>query len=74
MKISKLNKKFDLVICGFFLYYIKRENIFEQFDQIIKNLKKNAHLLIHDFNPLFPHYNKHQKNKYDIFKVNYTNF
>lgn len=74
LKISKLNKKFDLVICGFFLYYIKRENIFEQFDQIIKNLKKNAYLIIHDFNPLFPHYNIHKKDKHDVFKVNYTNF
>ena len=56
------------------MYYIKRENIFEQFDQIIKNLKKNAYLIIHDFNPLFPHYNIHKKDKHDVFKVNYTNF
>ena len=36
LKIDKINVKFDLIICGFFLYLLDREEIFKQFDLIHK--------------------------------------
>lgn len=74
LNIDKLKIKFDLIICDF-LYLLDREYIFEQFDKIYKNLNKKGLLLISDFDPLFPHYNKNKHNKnLTSFKVNYTNF
>ncbi len=74
LEINKLKKKFDLIICDF-LYLLDREYLFEQFDQIYKNLNKNGLLLISDFDPLFPHYNKNKHHKKLLsFKVSYSDF
>ena len=75
LEIDQINKKFDLIICGFFLTYLDRDILFKQFDLIFNKLKKNGFLLILDFDPLFKHYNKlhHQKNL-ECHKVSYDNF
>ncbi len=50
--------------------------IFNQFNLILKCLKKDGHLLIHDFDPLFKHSNKNVHSKKNIisYKSNYVNF
>ena len=75
LAINKLKIKFDIIICGFFLYLLDRDEIFNQFNLIYKNLKTNGFLIIEDFDPLFKHTNKniHHKNLLS-FKMNYTNF
>ena len=67
--------KFDLIICGFFLYLLDREELFSQFDLIYKKLNPNGFLIIKDFDPLFKHTNtsKHNKNL-KSFKMSYDNF
>ena len=76
LDIYKIKKKFDLVICGFFLYLLDRENIFKQFDLINKKINYNGYLVIEDFEPLFKHTNidNRNKNNLKIFKQSYTNF
>ena len=75
LQIDKINTKFDLIICGFFLYLLDREEIFKQFDLIYKKLNKNGHLIIIDFNPTFKHTNRHSRNnKLRNFKMKYDNF
>ena len=76
LEIDKLKKKFDLIICGFFLYQLDRVEIFNQFNLILKCLKKDGYLLIHDFDPLFKHSNKNVHSKKNIisYKSNYANF
>jgi cyclopropane fatty-acyl-phospholipid synthase-like methyltransferase len=75
LEINKLKIKFDIIICGFFLYLLDREEIFNQFDLIYKNLKNNGYLIIEDFDPLFKHTNKSIHNKkLKSFKMNYSNF
>jgi ubiquinone/menaquinone biosynthesis C-methylase UbiE len=75
LEINKLKIKFDIIICGFFLYLLDREEIFNQFDLIYKNLKTNGHLIIEDFDPLFKHTNKSIHHKtLKSFKMNYSNF
>jgi cyclopropane fatty-acyl-phospholipid synthase-like methyltransferase len=75
LEIDKLQTKFDIIICGFFLYLLDRDQIFNQFNLIYKNLKTNGFLIIEDFDPLFKHTNKniHQK-KLLSFKMSYSNF
>jgi len=75
LEINKLKIKFDIIICGFFLYLLDREEIFNQFDLIYKNLKNKGYLIIEDFDPLFKHtnYSVHHKTL-KKFKMNYTNF
>lgn len=75
LEINKLKIKFDIIICGFFLYLLDRDEIFNQFNLIYKNIKTNGFLIIEDFDPLFKHTNKniHHKNLLS-FKMNYTNF
>ena len=76
LEIDKINKKFDLVICGFFLYLLDREEIFKQFDLICKKINLNKYFIIEDFEPLFNHTNYDNRNKRNlkIFKQNYTDF
>ena len=75
LDLNKVKTSFDLVICGFFLYLLDRENIFNQFDQILKILKPNGFLIVEDFDPLFKHSNQSYHNKNLIsYKANYTNF
>jgi trans-aconitate methyltransferase len=75
LEINKLKIKFDIIICGFFLYLLDREEIFNQFDLIYKNLKNKGYLIIEDFDPLFKHTNKSIHNKkLKSFKMNYSNF
>jgi SAM-dependent methyltransferase len=76
LDIYKIKKKFDLVICGFFLYLLDREDIFKQFDLIYKKINYNGYLIIEDFEPLFKHTNidNRNKNNLKIFKQSYTNF
>lgn len=75
LEIHKLNQNFDLIICGFFLYQLDRELIFEQFNLIYKKLKINGFLIIWDFDPLFKHTNKnHHKKSLNSFKMSYDNF
>ena len=75
LKIDKIKIKFDLIVCGFFLYLLDREEIFKQFDLIHKKLNDNKYLIINDFNPLFKHTNKnmHSKNL-KTYKMNYDNY
>ena len=75
LEIGKLKQKFDLIICGFFLYQLDRSEIFKQFDLIYKTLNKNGYLIIYDFDPLFKHSNKNKHSKNIIsYKSNYINF
>jgi SAM-dependent methyltransferase len=75
LEIDKIKSNFDLIICGFFLYQLDREHIFDQFNLIYKKLNKNGLLIINDFDPLFKHTNKDTNTKnlmsykmsYDIF-------
>jgi cyclopropane fatty-acyl-phospholipid synthase-like methyltransferase len=75
LEINKIKIKFDIIICGFFLYLLDREEIFYQFDLIYKSLKTNGHLIIEDFDPLFKHTNKSIHHKtLKSFKMSYSNF
>ena len=76
LEIDKINKKFDLVICGFFLYLLDREEIFKQFDLIYKKINLNKYLIIEEYEPLFNHtnYDNRNKNNLKIFKQSYTDF
>jgi len=75
LEINKIKIKFDVIICGFFLYLLDREEVFNQFNLIYKNLKPNGHLIIEDFDPLFNHVNKSIHNKRLLsFKMNYSPF
>jgi len=76
LEINKINKKFDLVICSFFLYLLDREEIFKQFDLIYKKINLNKFLIIEDFEPLFNHtnYDDRNKNHLKIFKQSFTDF
>jgi len=76
LDINKIKKKFDLVVCGFFLPYLDRQYIFEQFDLIYKKINYNGYLIIEDLEPLFKHYNFDKRNKNDliIFKQSLTTF
>ena len=65
LEINKIKKNFDLIICGFFLYMLDREEIFNQFDLIYRKLNKNGYLIIEDFDPLF----KHTNNSTPIIKI-----
>ena len=74
LDINKIKLNFDLIICGFFLYQLDRNLIFQQFDLIYKKLNKNGYLLIRDFDPLFKHTNTDFNNKKSrTFKMNYDN-
>ena len=74
LDINKIKLNFDLIICGFFLYQLDRNLIFQQFDLIYKKLNKNGYLLISDFDPLFKHTNTDFNNKkLRTFKMNYDN-
>ena len=75
LEINKIKLKFDLVICGFFLYQLDRDYIFQQFDLIYKKLNENGLLLIRDFDPLFKHTNTDFNNKkLNTYKMSYDNF
>lgn len=74
LDINKIKLNFDLIICGFFLYQLDRNLIFQQFDLIYKKLNKNGYLIIKDFDPLFKHTNTDFNNKkLKTFKMNYDN-
>jgi cyclopropane fatty-acyl-phospholipid synthase-like methyltransferase len=75
LEINKIKHKFDLIIAGFFLYLLDREEIFNQFNLIYKKLNLNGHLIIQDFDPLFKHtnYSMHDK-RLKSFKQNYDHF
>ena len=75
LEINKIKTKFDLIICGFFLYILDREEIFNQFNLIYKQLNNNGYLIIKDFDPLFKHTNYSIHNKrLKSFKMSYDNF
>jgi len=75
LEIDKIKFKFDLIICGFFLYHLDREFIFRQFDLIYEKLSKDGFLIIVDFDPLFKHSNKDFNTKNVIsYKMSYDNF
>jgi len=75
LEINRIKKNFDLVICGFFLYLLDRDEIFNQFNLIYKKINKNGYLIIEDFDPLFKHTNNSGHNKnLKTFKMDYTNF
>ena len=63
LEIEKIKMKFDLIICGFFLYLLDREEIFKQFDLIHKKLNKDGYLIVQDCDPLFKHTNPSVHNK-----------
>jgi ubiquinone/menaquinone biosynthesis C-methylase UbiE len=74
-EIYKIKHDFDLIVCGFFLYLLDREEIFNQFNLIYKKLKPNGYLIINDFDPLFKHTNTSIHNKkLKSFKMSYDNF
>lgn len=74
LEINKINTKFDLIICGFFLYLLDREEIFRQFDLIFKKLNKNGYLIIIDFNANIKYSVKDKKSNLTIFKAQYDKF
>ena len=75
LQINKIHIKFDIIICGFFLYLLDREEIFNQFNLIYKKLKTDGYLIIEDFDPMFKHSNKNIYHKsLKSFKMNYSNF
>jgi ubiquinone/menaquinone biosynthesis C-methylase UbiE len=75
LEIEKIKIKFDLIICGFFLYQLDREEIFKQFDLIYKKLNNNGYLIIQDCDPLFKHTNSSIHNIHlKTFKMSYDNF
>ena len=75
LEIEKIKMKFDLIICGFFLYLLDREEIFKQFDLIHKKLNKDGYLIVQDCDPLFKHTNPSVHNKnLKTFKMSYDNF
>ena len=75
IEIDKIKLNFDLIICGFFLYHLDRELIFQQFDLISKKLNNKGFLLIVDFDPLFKHSNKDFNEKNLVsYKMSYDNF
>ena len=75
LEIDKIKTNFDLIICGFFLYLLDREEIFNQFNLICKKLNQNGYLIIQDYNPLFKHTNTSRHNRnIKSFKMNYDNF
>ena len=75
LEIDKIKTNFDLIICGFFLYLLDREEIFNQFNLIYKKLNQKGYLIIQDYNPLFKHTNTSRHNKkLKSFKMNYDNF
>jgi len=75
LEINKIRKNFDLIICGFFLYMLDREEIFNQFNLIYKKLNENGYLIIEDFDPLFKHTNNSSHNKnLKSFKMSYDHF
>lgn len=75
LEIDKIKPKFDMIICGFFLYQLDREDIFLQFDKIFKKLNNSGYLLIEDFDPLFNHSNKSLHNKkLKSYKMSFDNF
>ena len=75
LEIDKIKLNFNLIICGFFLYHLDRELIFQQFDLISKKLNKEGFLLIVDFDPLFKHSNKDFNEKNLVaYKMSYDNF
>jgi cyclopropane fatty-acyl-phospholipid synthase-like methyltransferase len=75
LQINKIHLKFDIIICGFFLYLLDREEIFNQFNLIYKKLKTDGYLIIEDFDPMFKHSNKNIYHKsLKSFKMNYSNF
>tara|TARA_B110001450_G_C17490801_1_gene428231 strand:+ start:62 stop:721 length:660 start_codon:yes stop_codon:yes gene_type:complete len=75
LEIDKIKSNFDFIICGFFLYLLDRELIFNQFDLIYKKLNKNGLLLIVDYDPLFKHTNNNvNKKNLMSYKMNYDNF
>jgi len=75
LKIDRIKNNYDLIVCGFFLYLLDRQEIFGQFNSIYKKIKRNGYLLIQDYNPLFKHTNsfKHNK-KINVFKMSYDSF
>ena len=75
LEIDKIKTNFDLIICGFFLYLLDREEIFNQFNLIYNKLNQNGYLIIQDFNPLFKHTNTSKRNRNPkSFEMNYDNF
>jgi cyclopropane fatty-acyl-phospholipid synthase-like methyltransferase len=76
LKINeKIDRNYDLIICGFFLYLLNREKIFYQFHSIYQKLNKNGYLLIYDYDPLFKHSNTFKHNKsIRVFKMTYDKF
>ena len=75
LEIEKIKIKFDLIICGFFLYLLDREELFKQFDLIYKKLNKNGYLIIQDCDPLFKHTNSSIHDvRLKTFKMSYDNF
>jgi SAM-dependent methyltransferase len=75
LEINKIKQEFDLIICGFFLYLLDKEEIFNQFNLIYKKLKPDGYLIIEDYDPLFKHTNTsiHNKNL-KCYKMSYDNF
>ena len=75
LNINKIKIKFDLIICGYFLDQLDRNEIFKQFDLIYKKLNKNGYLIIYYFDPLFRHTNNNiHHNNLLTFKMKYENF
>lgn len=75
LEIEKIKIKFDLIICGFFLYLLDRDYLLKQFELIHQKLNLNGHLVINDFHPrkkhsLRPPHNK----KLKYFKATYDKF
>lgn len=75
LEINKIKIKFDLIICGFFLYLLDREELFRQFDLIYKKIKEDGYLIILDFESSKKQQKKNIHNiNLKTYKMSYINF
>lgn len=61
-----IDNKFDLVVYGFCLYLVDREDLFKVVSEGDRVLQNSGYLVIHDFHPDYPHKVKY-KHKEGLF-------
>ena len=64
---------YDLIVYGFCLYLVDREDLFRVVYNADKALKDGGHIIIHDFDPDYPHAKVyHHKDGVLSYKMNYS--
>ena len=75
LEIDKIKRNFDLIICGFYLYLLDRDDLLKQFELIHQKLNSNGHLIINDFHPRKKHTIRSPHNKQlKYYKMTYHKF